>query len=137
MECGGTHARVPAATIRGAGVLGRLARWVLEKVLESVVADAIRHTLVTGSKKSDLLAAGVDEGQLYEDRASGKQDERPGLAACLKVLTAGDALIVWKLDWLGRSLHHLVNAWRSGRSSAVCRSRSQYRRTIVTNAIRW
>ncbi|MEO6319122.1 MAG: recombinase family protein, partial [Polaromonas sp.] len=33
----------------------------------------------------------------------------PGLAACLKALRAGDTLIVWKLDRLGRDLRHLIN----------------------------
>src|SRR5699024_3424953 len=47
--------------------------------------------------------------QIYEDQASGKQDDRPQLAACLKALRSGDTLIVWKLDRLGRDLRHLVN----------------------------
>ena len=46
---------------------------------------------------------------IYEDRASGKKDSRPGLDACLKALREGDTLVVWKLDRLGRDLHHLVS----------------------------
>src|SRR5947209_1240315 len=60
-------------------------------------------------QKDVLLAAGVGPGHLYEDRASGKRDDRPGLAACLKALRRGDVLVVWKLDRLGRDLRHLVN----------------------------
>lgn len=63
----------------------------------------------TNPQRDALLDAGVDGAQLYEDLASGKKDDRPGLAACLKALRAGDTLIVWKLDRLGRNLHHLVN----------------------------
>jgi DNA invertase Pin-like site-specific DNA recombinase len=55
-----------------------------------------------------LLAAGVEPAQLYQDRASGKRDDRPGLTACLKALRKDDVLVVWKLDRLGRDLKHLV-----------------------------
>jgi DNA invertase Pin-like site-specific DNA recombinase len=60
-------------------------------------------------QRDALLAAGADPQRLYEDRASGKREDRPGLAACLKALRPGDTLLVWKLDRLGRDLRHLVN----------------------------
>ncbi|HYZ20901.1 MAG TPA: recombinase family protein [Rhodopila sp.] len=60
-------------------------------------------------QRDALLAAGVDRRHLYEDRASGQRDDRPGLEACLKSLRPGDTLVVWKLDRLGRDLRHLVN----------------------------
>ena len=60
-------------------------------------------------QRDALTAAGVSERHLYSDTASGKQDDRPGLAACLQALREGDILVVWKLDRLGRSLRHLVN----------------------------
>ena len=74
----------------------------------------MRVSKADGSQTTDLqrdalLAAGADPGALYEDKASGKKDERPQLAACLKALRAGDTLMVWKLDRLGRDLRHLVN----------------------------
>ena len=56
-----------------------------------------------------LLEAGVASARIYQDEASGKRDDRPGLAACLKALRKGDVLIVLKLDRLGRDLRHLVN----------------------------
>ena len=52
---------------------------------------------------------GVDPTNIYEEQASGRIDDRPGLLAALKALRQGDVFIVWKLDRLGRSLHHLVN----------------------------
>jgi DNA invertase Pin-like site-specific DNA recombinase len=64
---------------------------------------------VTDLQRDALLAAGVEAQQLYEDATSGKRDDRPGLAACLKALRDGDTLVVWKLDRLGRDLRHLVN----------------------------
>ncbi|NEK55542.1 recombinase family protein, partial [Rhizobium leguminosarum] len=60
-------------------------------------------------QRDALIKAGVEVDNVYEDSASGKQDDRPGLAACLKALRAGDTLAVWKLDRLGRDLRHLVN----------------------------
>ena len=56
-----------------------------------------------------LVAAGVEAARLYQDQASGKKDDRPGLEACLKSLREDDTLVVWKLDRLGRNLRHLVN----------------------------
>lgn len=74
----------------------------------------MRVSKADGSQTTDLqrdalLAAGVEADALYEDKASGKNDDRPQLAACLKALRAGDSLLVWKLDRLGRDLRHLVN----------------------------
>jgi len=79
-----------------------------------VLIGYARVSKTNGSQTTDLqrdalLAAGVDPEQIYEDQASGKQDDRPQLAACLKALRSGDTLIVWKLDRLGRDLRHLVN----------------------------
>lgn len=55
-----------------------------------------------------LTAAGVEAAHVYTDHASGKRDDRPGLAAALKAARRGDVLVVWKLDRLGRDLRHLV-----------------------------
>src|SRR3954452_21211753 len=59
-------------------------------------------------QRDALRTAGVDERQLFVDKASGARDDRPGLQACLAYLKAGDVLVVWKLDRLGRSLSHLL-----------------------------
>jgi DNA invertase Pin-like site-specific DNA recombinase len=63
----------------------------------------------TDLQRDALLTEGVKEEFIYQDHASGKRDDRPGLKSCLKSLREGDTLIVWKLDRLGRDLHHLVN----------------------------
>ncbi len=46
---------------------------------------------------------------IYEEAASGKNAARPELAQCCKALRAGDTLVVWRLDRLGRSLPDLVH----------------------------
>jgi DNA invertase Pin-like site-specific DNA recombinase len=55
-----------------------------------------------------LKGAGCRERDIFIDRASGARTERPGLDACLQTLEAGDTLLVWRLDRLGRSMPHLV-----------------------------
>ena len=62
----------------------------------------------TDLQRDALVAAGVDMRHLFEDRASGAKDDRPGLAKALDFVQAGDVLVVWKLDRLGRSLSHLL-----------------------------
>jgi DNA invertase Pin-like site-specific DNA recombinase len=53
-----------------------------------------------------LQQAGCE--RIYTDTASSTQTDRPGLTRTLEFLRAGDTLVVWKLDRLGRSLSHLV-----------------------------
>ncbi len=53
-----------------------------------------------------LRAAGCS--RIFTDHASGTKTARPELTNALDHLRAGDTLIVWKLDRLGRSLPHLV-----------------------------
>ncbi|MEO7108530.1 MAG: recombinase family protein, partial [Rhodoferax sp.] len=74
----------------------------------------VRVSKADGSQSTDLqrdalVLAGIDAKHLYEDQASGKREDRPGMAACLKALREGDTLVVWKLDRLGRDLRHLIN----------------------------
>jgi DNA invertase Pin-like site-specific DNA recombinase len=46
--------------------------------------------------------------RMYDDICSGRTIERPGLSKALDVARRGDALVVWKLDRIGRSLPHVV-----------------------------
>ncbi len=55
-----------------------------------------------------LKKAGCKKDLIFTDKVSGAKSERPGLGACLKQLKEGDTLLVWRLDRLGRSMHHLV-----------------------------
>jgi DNA invertase Pin-like site-specific DNA recombinase len=53
-----------------------------------------------------LAAAGCE--RFYQDTCGGAVADRPGLTRALDALRAGDALVVWKLDRIGRSLAHVV-----------------------------
>ena len=79
-----------------------------------MIIGYMRVSKADGSQNLDLQrdalsAAGVEIENVYQDCASGKSEDRPGLQSCLKALRKNDVLIVWKLDRLGRDLRHLVN----------------------------
>jgi len=65
----------------------------------------------TDDQKADLQTAALKKAgceHVFTDTASGSASKRPELTCCLASLRAGDVLVVWKLDRLGRSLSHLV-----------------------------
>lgn len=82
-----------------------------------VSSDSDRQT--TDLQRDALLVSGIDERHLFEDRASGAEDDRPGLISALAFVRPGDVLIVWKLDRLGRSLSHLLTIINSLRERKV------------------
>lgn len=53
-----------------------------------------------------LRKAGCE--RIVEEKKSGADTRRPALTALLRALRAGDTLVVWKLDRLGRSLQDLI-----------------------------
>src|SRR3954465_699349 len=58
-------------------------------------------------QRDALQKAGCE--QIYTDQVSGTKATRPGLTEALSHLRAGDTLVVWRLDRLGRSLRHLID----------------------------
>src|SRR2546421_704588 len=64
-----------------------------------------------------LKAAGCTN--IFTDTASGAQKERPGLQEAISHLRAGDTLVVWRLDRLGRSLTHLIDTITSLNSRGI------------------
>lgn len=57
-------------------------------------------------QRDALEAAGCR--RLYEDICGGAVEDRPGLARAIDAAREGDTIVVWKLDRIGRSLHHVV-----------------------------
>jgi DNA invertase Pin-like site-specific DNA recombinase len=55
-----------------------------------------------------LKAAGC--GRVFVETASGAQRDRPELAAAIEYARDGDALVVWKLDRLARSMRQLIDS---------------------------
>jgi len=53
-----------------------------------------------------LKKAGCEK--ICSDKISGAKAERPGLEKVLDISRAGDTLVIWRLDRLGRSLKDLI-----------------------------
>lgn len=76
----------------------------------------------TNDQKADLQIAALQSAgceHIFTDTASGAASKRPELTRCLESLRAGDTLVVWKLDRLGRSLSHLVEVLASLQGKGV------------------
>ncbi|SRR2546423_5183019 len=54
-----------------------------------------------------LKHAGCEK--IFTDMITGTKPERPGLQEAMNHLRAGDTLVVWRLDRLGRTLKHLIS----------------------------
>ena len=61
----------------------------------------------TALQLDNLRQAGCEK--IYQESISGISRIRPELDKCLDTLRAGDTLVVWRLDRLGRSLKDLVS----------------------------
>ncbi len=58
-----------------------------------------------------LKARGIPERDIYVDKASGKDFERPEYQRMKQQLQAGDTLVVLELDRLGRNFDELAVEW--------------------------
>jgi len=61
---------------------------------------------VLSAQVEALTAAGV--GRIYKEEASGSRWDRPELHRAIDFLRKDDALVIWKLDRLSRSLRDLL-----------------------------
>jgi DNA invertase Pin-like site-specific DNA recombinase len=75
---------------------------------------AHEHRLCQGFDGEQTLDLQLDAlakaecAKTYTETARGAKADRPVLADVLAYLRAGDTLVVWRLDRLGRSLTHLI-----------------------------
>ncbi|MFT8718475.1 recombinase family protein [Acetobacter sp.] len=60
------------------------------------------------SQIDQLVKYGVEPAAIFEDKASGKNMQRPGWINCWKELRGGDVLVVTAIDRLGRDLVEVV-----------------------------
>ena len=66
-----------------------------------------------------LTGLGIKRDDIFTEKMSGAKTDRPELNACLAKLQQGDTLVVWRLDRLGRSMHHLVELIEDLRNRGV------------------
>ncbi len=78
----------------------------------------VSTTVQDPALQHDALSA-VGCWRTWTDTASGSRTDRPQLAEVMAALRAGDALAVWRLDRLGRSLPHLIDTVRGLESRGV------------------
>ena len=54
----------------------------------------------------------VQRGQIYADKASGKDFKRPQYQRLLRRLREGDVLVIKSIDRLGRNYREVLDEWR-------------------------
>ena len=68
-------------------------------------------------QRDALKGAGCE--RMFEDMASGAKVDRTGLTALMTVLRAGDTVVIWRLNRLGRSLKNLIELVEKFESAKV------------------
>lgn len=68
-----------------------------------------------------LVADGVEPRDIFADVTSGSRTaiSRPGMARLLEHATAGDTVVVWRVDRLGRSLIDVLNTVKLLRENGI------------------
>ena len=59
-----------------------------------------------------LLEFGVPEGNIFIDKQSGKDFNRPAYIELMKILQKDDVLVVQSIDRLGRNYNEILEQWR-------------------------
>ncbi|MCQ6275929.1 recombinase family protein [Bacillus sp. V3B] len=63
-------------------------------------------------QRESLLQMGIDERDIYTDKQSGKNFDRPRYQLLKEILREGDILYVHSLDRFGRNKEEILSEWR-------------------------
>ena len=63
-------------------------------------------------QKIAMVEYGIAPGNIYMDKQSGKDFERPGYQRLLKKLKTGDTIVIKSIDRLGRNYDEILEQWR-------------------------
>lgn len=61
---------------------------------------------------NEMIAKGINERDIFIDKQSGKDFQRPMYQALKKQLRQGDKLYIKSLDRFGRNKEHILNEWQ-------------------------
>lgn len=59
-----------------------------------------------------MVEYGIAPGNIYMDKRSGKDFERPGYQRLLRMLKVGDTIVIKSIDRLGRNYDEILEQWR-------------------------
>ena len=83
--------------------------------MENKIYGYVRVSSQEQNEDRQLIAmaeAGVARGNIFMDKQSGKDFERPNYKRLMKKLRPGDTLIIKSIDRLGRNYEEIQNQWR-------------------------
>ena len=63
-------------------------------------------------KQLAMYEFGIADRELYMDKQSGKDFERPNYKKLIRKLKPGDALVIKSIDRLGRNYEEILEQWR-------------------------
>ena len=93
----------------------------VEQKIEGHSTEAQRKKLLEYVKNNEQLNLVTNEKWIYEDTHTGSDINRKGLQLLLTHVKEGkyDAVLVWKIDRLSRSLKHLLNLFEQFKENKV------------------
>ena len=70
-------------------------------------------------QRDKMIAAGVEPANIFEEKRSGVDTNRPALKECLRFVRRGDTLVISRIDRLARSATDLLNIVRDLKAKGV------------------